>query len=80
MGPQGPKNGPFRAMGGKKPIGGCNATKILVVSPIGTFRIDYKRPSHDPFFAENLFSPADESVFMGLVVRSGDGVLRALAG
>ena len=29
-----------------------------------------KRPGYDPFFAENPFSPADESVFMGLVVQS----------
>ena len=29
-----------------------------------------KRPGYDPFFAKNPFSPADEFVFMGLVVRS----------
>ena len=29
-----------------------------------------KRPGYDPFFAENPFSPADEFVFMGVVVRS----------
>ena len=30
----------------------------------------HKRPGYDPFFAENPFSPDDELVFMGLVVRS----------
>ena len=30
----------------------------------------HKRPHHDPFFAKKPFSPADEFVFMGLVVRS----------
>ena len=30
----------------------------------------HKRPGYDPFFAKNPFSPADEFVFTGLVVRS----------
>jgi len=34
------------------------------------FGLIHKRPGYDPFFAENPFSPADEFVFMGLVVRS----------
>ena len=33
------------------------------------FGLIHKRPGYDPFFAENPFSPADELVFMGLVVR-----------
>ena len=34
------------------------------------FGLIHKRPGYDPFFAGNPFSPADEFVFMGLVVRS----------
>ena len=34
--------------------------------PLELFELIHKRPGHDPFFAENQFSPADEFVFMGL--------------
>ena len=38
--------------------------------PLELFGLIHKRPGYDPFFAKNPFSPADEFVFMGLVVRS----------
>ena len=56
------------------------APKFRFQYPFELFGLIHKWPGHNLIFAENLFSPADESVFMGLVVRSGDGVLRALAG
>ena len=72
MAPWGPKNdrnGPIRAIGGKKRIDGCNGTDISVVLPLGIIRIDGETARYGPFFAENPFSPADEFVLMGLVVR-----------
>merc|ERR1712055_1204390 len=67
--PWGPKNGPFRATGGKNRIDGCDGTEISVVLPLGIIRIDKKTARYGPFFAENQFSPADEFVLVGLVVR-----------
>ena len=72
MAPWGPKNGrngPFRATGGKNRIDGCDGTEISVVLPLGIIRIDEKTARYGPFFAENQFSPADEFVLVGLVVR-----------
>ena len=59
----------FLATGGKNRIDGCDGTKISVVLPLGIIRIDEKTARYGPFFAENQFSPADEFVLMGLVVR-----------
>ena len=69
FGPLGPKNGPFRATSGKNRIDGCDGTEISVVLPLGIIRIDEKTARYGPFFAENQFSPADEFVLVGLVVR-----------
>ena len=44
-------------------------TMRSVGSPLGIIQIDEKRPRFGPFFAENQFSPANEAVLMGLVVR-----------
>ena len=38
--------------------------------PLEFFGLIHKRPGYNPFFAENPFAPADEFVFMGLVVQS----------
>ena len=72
FGPWGPKNGrngPIRATGGKNRIDGCDATEISLVLPLGIVRIDEKTARYGPFFAEYQFSPADEFVLVGLVVR-----------
>ena len=72
FGPWGPKNGrngPIRATGGKNRIDGCDGTEISLVLPLGIVRIDEKTARYGPFFAENQFSPADEFVLVGLVVR-----------
>jgi len=68
-GPKNGQNGPFRATGGKNRIDGCDGTEISVVLPLGIIRIDEKTARYGPFFAENQFSPADEFVLVGLVVR-----------
>ena len=68
MAPWGPKNGrngPFRAIGGKNRIDGCDTTKISVILPVRIFGLIHKRPGYDPFFAENPFSPAGEFVLWG---------------
>ena len=44
-------------------------TEISLVLPLGIVRIDEKTARYGPFFAENQFSPADEFVLVGLVVR-----------
>ena len=68
-GPKNARNGPFRACNGKNRIDGCVRTEISVVWPLGIVRIDGKTAPLRPIFAENQFSPADEAVLMGLVVR-----------
>ena len=57
------------AIGGKNRINGCEGPEISVVLPLGIIRIDEKTARYGPFFAENQFSPADEFVLVGLVVR-----------
>ena len=37
--------------------------KFRSFHPLELFRLIHLRPNHDPFFAENPFSPADEAVF-----------------
>ena len=72
VGPLGPENGPKRpVLGGRggKSNRRLRRTEISVVLPLGIIQIDEKRPRFGPFFAENQFSPADELVLMGLVVR-----------
>ena len=49
--------------------GGCDNIEMSVVLPLGIIRIDEKMARYGPFFAENQFSPADEFVLVGLVVR-----------
>ena len=44
--------------------------KFRLLHPLELFGLIHKRHGHDPFFAENPFSPADEFVFTGLVGRS----------
>ena len=68
-GPKNGRNGPLQAFGGKNRIDGCDATEISLVLPLGIVRIDEKTARYGPFFAENPFSPADEFVLVGLVVR-----------
>ena len=63
------RNGPIQTIPGKNRIDGCDGTEILVVLPLGIIRIDEKTARYGPFFAENQFSPADEFVLVGLVVR-----------
>ena len=41
----------------------------MLVLPLGIVRIDEKTARYGPFFAKNQFSPADEFVLVGLVVR-----------
>ena len=41
----------------------------MVVGPLGIVRIDGKTAPLRPIFGENQFSPADEAVLIGLVVR-----------
>merc|ERR1711894_382052 len=44
-------------------------SEISLVLPLGIVRIDEKTARYGPFFADNQFSPADEFVLVGLVVR-----------
>ena len=53
----------------KNRIDSCDGTKISVVLPLGIIRIDERTVRYGPFFGENQFSPADEFVLVGLVVR-----------
>ena len=62
-------NCPFRAIDGKKRIDDCDGTgKFLSISPWKHLDWWESGPLR-PFFAENQFSPANEAVFMGLVVQ-----------
>lgn len=55
----------------KRPISGhqqektdaCNGIAVLVVLTVGIFLLIPKLPDYDPFFAKNLFLPADEFIF-----------------
>ena len=60
----GPKNGPFRATGGKNRIDGCDGTEISVVLPLGIIRIDKKNGPLRPLFRR-------KSVFTRRRVRVG---------
>ena len=44
--------------------------KFRLFYPLELFGLIHKRPGQDPFFAKNQFSPTDEFLFMGLVIRS----------
>ena len=76
-------DGPFRPPGARKtaetahfgPSSGktestpATAPKFRSFHPLEFFGSIHKRPSYGPFFAENPFSPTNELVLMGLVVR-----------
>jgi len=47
----------------------ATAPKFRSFHPLEFFGSIHKRPGYGPFFAENPFSPANEFVLMGLVVR-----------
>ena len=68
-GPKNARNGPFQACNEKNRIDGCDGTEISGVLPLGIVRIAEKTAPLRPIFAENQFSPANEAVLMGLVVR-----------
>ena len=60
----------FGPSAGKTESTAATPPKFASFYPLEFFGLIHKRPGYDPFFAENPFSPADEFVFMGLVVRS----------
>ena len=60
----------FGPSAGKTESTAATPPKFRSFYPLEFFGLIHKRPGYDPFFAENPFSPADEFVFMGLVVRS----------
>ena len=60
----------FGPPAGKTQSTAATPPKFRSFYPLEFFGLIHKRPGYDPFFAENPFSPADEFVFMGLVVRS----------
>ena len=60
----------FGPSAGKTESTAATPPKFRSFHPLELFGLIHKRPGHDPFFAKNQFSPADEFVFMGLVVRS----------
>ena len=43
--------------------------KFCSFYPMASSGLMHERPGYGPFFAENPFSPANEFVLMGLVVR-----------
>ena len=47
----------------------ATAPKFCSFYPLESSGLMHKRPGYGPFFAENPFSPANEFVLMGLVVR-----------
>ena len=57
-----------RAVGRIK-LTAATAPKFWSFYPLESSRLMKKRSCYDPFFAENQFSPGDEAVLMGLVVR-----------
>ena len=60
----------FGPSAGKTESTAATPPKFRSFYPLELFGLIHKRPGHDPFFAKNQFSPTDEFVFMGLVVRS----------
>ena len=60
----------FRPSAGKTESTAATPPKFRSFYPLEFFGLIHKRPGYDPFFAENPFAPADEFVFMGLVVQS----------
>ena len=60
----------FGPSAGKTESTAATPPKFRLFYPLEFFGLIHKRPGYDPFFAENPFSPADELVFMGLMVRS----------
>ena len=64
------KTAHFGPSAGKTESTAATPPKFRSFYPLELFGLIHKRPGYDPFFAENPFSPADEFVFMGLVVRS----------
>ena len=60
----------FGPSAGKTELMAATAPKFRSFYPLELFGLIHKRPGHDPFFADNPFSPTDEFAFMGLVVRS----------
>ena len=68
--PRGQKTARFGPSSGKTESRAASPPEFWSFHPLELFGLIHKRPGHDPFFAENQFSPADEFVFMGVVVRS----------
>ena len=64
------KTARFGPSAGKTESTAAKPPKFASFYPLEFFGLIHKRPGYDPFFAEKPFSPADEFVFMGLVVRS----------
>ena len=60
----------FGPSAGKTESTAVTPPKFWSFYPLELFGLIHKRPGQDPFFAKNQFSPTDEFVFMGLVVRS----------
>ena len=60
----------FGPSAGKTESTAATPPKFRSFYPLELFGLIHKRPGQDPFFAKNQFSPTDEFVFMGLVVRS----------
>ncbi len=60
----------FGPSAGKTKLTAATPPKFRSFYPLELFGLIHKRPGHDLFFAKNQFSPTDEFVFMGLVVRS----------
>ena len=59
----------FGPSAGKTESTPATAPKFRSFHPLEFFGSIHKRPGYGPFFAENPFSPANEFVLMGLVVR-----------
>ena len=64
------KTAHFGPSAGKTESTAATPPKFRSFYPLELFGLIHKRPGQDPFFAKNQFSPTDEFVFMGLVVRS----------
>merc|ERR1711867_131859 len=60
----------FGPSAGKTELTAATPPKFRSFYPLELLGLIHKRPGRDLFFAKNQFSPADEFVFMGLVVRS----------